>query len=156
MAAKFFKSNDCVGKPLILKDGSKEKAFKVAGVFKEIPLQSKLQFDFVIPFSKFLAENDWAHETGSTANQTWILLKSKVDSKFVGNKIKNLIKNQESTLNQELFLFPLKEQILYSYSAGRRVWKEMQNIVIIGAIGFSILLIACFNFINLAIALNLR
>jgi len=120
MAAKFFKSNDCVGKPLILKDGSKEKAFKVAGVFKEIPLQSKLQFDFVIPFSKFLAENDWAHETGSTANQTWILLKSKVDSKFVGNKIKNLIKNQESTLNQELFLFPLKEQILYSYSAGKR------------------------------------
>jgi len=32
----------------------------------------------------------------------------------------------------------------------------MQNIAIIGAIGFSILLIACFNFINLAIALNFR
>ncbi len=32
----------------------------------------------------------------------------------------------------------------------------MQNIVIIGAIGFAILLIACFNFINLAIALNFR
>jgi putative ABC transport system permease protein len=50
MAAKFFKSNDCVGKTLILKDGSKQEAFKVAGVFKEIPMQSKLQFDFVIPF----------------------------------------------------------------------------------------------------------
>ena len=32
----------------------------------------------------------------------------------------------------------------------------MQNIVIIGTIGFAILLIACFNFINLAIALNFR
>ncbi|HEX7494946.1 MAG TPA: FtsX-like permease family protein, partial [Bacteroidales bacterium] len=156
MAAKFFKSNNCVGKTLILKDGSKEEAFKVAGVYKEIPIQSKLQFDFVIPFSKFLADNSWARETGATANQTWILLKNNVDRKFVENKIKNLIKNQETTLNQELFLFPLKEQILYSYASGKRVWKEMQNIVIIGTIGFSILLIACFNFINLAIALNLR
>ena len=32
----------------------------------------------------------------------------------------------------------------------------MQNIVIIGTIGFAILLIACFNFINLSIALNFR
>lgn len=156
MAAKFFKSNDCVGKTLILKDGSKQEAFKVAGVFKEIPMQSKLQFDFVIPFSKFLTDNSWARETGATASQTWILLKNNVDRKFVGNKIKNLIKNQETTLNQELFLFPLNEQILYSYAGGKRVWKEMQNLAIIGAIGFSILLIACFNFINLAIALNFR
>jgi putative ABC transport system permease protein len=156
MAAKFFKSNDCVGKTLILKDGSKEESFNVAGVYKKIPMQSKLQFDFVIPFSKFLADNSWARETGATASQTWILLKNNVDRKFVENKIKNLIKNQETTLNQELFLFPLKEQILYSYAAGKRVWKEMQNIAIIGTIGFSILLIACFNFINLAIALNFR
>jgi hypothetical protein len=32
----------------------------------------------------------------------------------------------------------------------------MQNVVIVGVIGFAILLIACFNFINLAIALNIR
>jgi putative ABC transport system permease protein len=156
MAMKFFKSPDCVGKTLILKDGRKNEAYKITGVFKEVPRQSFMQFDFVIPFSKFLAENNWARETGATANQTWILLKNNVDRKFVENKIKNLIINQETTLNQELFLFPLKEHILYSYAAGRRVWKEMQKVVIIGTIGFAILLIACFNFINLAIALNFR
>jgi putative ABC transport system permease protein len=156
MAMKFFNSPDCVGKTLILKDGSKNEPYKIAGVFKEVPSQSLMQFDFVIPFSKFLAENNWARETGATANQTWILLKNNVDRKFVENKIKNLIKNQETTLNQELFLFPLKEHILYSYASGRRVWKEMQKVVIIGTIGFTILLIACFNFINLAIALNFR
>ena len=156
MAIKFFESSDCVGKTLILKDGSRQEAYKIAGVFKEVPRQSVMQFDFVIPFSKFLADNSWARETGATANETWILLKDNADNKFVENKIKNLIKNQETTLNQELFLFPLKEQILYSYAGGKRVWKEMQNIVIIGTIGFAILLIACFNFINLAIALNFR
>jgi len=156
MAMKFFESSDCLGKTLILKEEVKEEAYKVAGVFRNVPMQSKIQFDFVIPFSKFLADNSWARETGATANQTWILLKDNIDYRFVENKIKNLIKNQETTLNQELFIFPLKEQILYSYAGGKRVWKEMQNVVIIGSIGFAILLIACFNFINLAIALNFR
>lgn len=156
MAWKFFSSNDCVGKALILKDGNRNEAYKVTGVLRDIPRQSVLQFDFVIPFSKFLSDNSWALEIGATANQTWILLGNDVDKKSVEHKIKDLIKNQETTLNQELFLFPLKEQILYSYAGGGRVWKEMQNIVVIGAIGFAILLIACFNFINLSIALNFR
>lgn len=156
MAEKFFEGTDCVGKTLILKDETKQEAFKIAGVIKNVPKQSRLQFDFVIPFTKFLTDNAWALETGASANETWILLKDKADSRSLENKIKNLIKKQETTLNQELFLFPLKEQILYSYAAGRRVWKEMQNIMIVGAIGLAILLIACFNFINLAIAMNFR
>jgi len=156
MATKFFGSPDCLGKTLILKDGTRQEAYIVAGVFQEVPRQSMMQFDFVIPFSRFLADNSWALETGATASQTWIMLRDNVDNSFVENKIRNLIKNQETTLNQELFLFPLKEHILYSYAGGKRVWKEMQNIVIIGTIGFAILLIACFNFVNLAIALNIR
>ena len=155
MAKKFFENTDCLGKTLIMKDSYQQEAYKITGVFKKIPTQSLLQFDYVISFSKFLVDNPWASETGSDANQIWILLKNNVDNRFVDNKIKNIIKNQESTLHQELFLFPLQEKILYSY-AGRRVWKEMQNVVIVGCIGFIILLIACFNFINLAIALNIK
>ena len=156
MAVKFFKNTDCIDKTLIMKDGSKQEVFKVSGIIKNVPSQSKLQFDFVIPFTKFLTDNTWAAETGSASNGTWVLLKNNINYRLVENKIRNLIKTQETTLNQELFLFPLKEQILYNYSSGRRVWKEMQNVVIIGSIGFAILLIACFNFINLAIALNFR
>lgn len=156
MAMKFFESTDCVGKTLILKDGNSNESYKITGVFQDVRRQSLMQFDFVIPFSKFLSDNSWASETGATANETWILLKNNIDFRFVENKIRNLIKNQESTLNQELFLFPLKEHILYSYAGGKRVWREMENIVIVGAIGFAILLIACFNFINLAIALNFK
>lgn len=156
MARKLYENTDCVGKPLILKDGTKQEVYKIAGVLKKIPSQSLLQFDFVIPFSKFLAQNNWANETGASANQIWVLLKNNVGNGLIVNKIKNLIKNQETTLNQELFLFPLKEKILYSYAGGKQVWKEMQKVVIIGSIGFAILLIACFNFINLAIALNIK
>jgi len=156
MAIKFFETTDCIGKSLVMKNGEKREAFTVSGVFRKIPRQSLLQFDFVLSFTKFLTDNSWALETGSSANFTWALLKENADSKLVESKIQNLIKNQETTLNQELFLFPLKDKIMYSYSAGKRVWREMQNIVIVGTIGFAILLIACFNFINLAIALNIR
>lgn len=156
MAMKFFESTNCVGKTLVMKDGEKQEAFNVSGVFRRVPRQSVMQFDFVIPFTRFLAENSWALETGATANQTWALLKKNVDPQQVGTKIKNLIKSQEPTLNQELFLFPLKDKIMYSYSRGKRVWREMQNVVIVGSVGFAILLIACFNFINLGIALNIR
>ncbi len=156
MARKFFETTDCLGKTLILKEGSRQEAYKVSGVFKEVPAQSMMHFDFVIPFSGFLADNGWARETGASASEIWILLRNNTDYKFVEDKIKNLIRNQETTLNQELFLYPLSEHILYSYAGGKRVWREMQNVVIAGSIGFAILLIACFNYINLAIALNVR
>lgn len=156
MAKKFFESSDCLGKTLILKDGDREEAFKITGILQKVPSQSLLQFDYIISFSKFLTTNLWASDTGSAANQIWVALRNNVSREVVDNKIKNLIKNQETTLNQELFLFPLQEKILYSYAAGKRVWREMQNVVIVGTIGFAILLIACFNFINLSIALNIR
>jgi len=156
MANKFFENTDCLGKTLILKDEDRKETYKVAGILKNVPAQSWLQFDFVIPFESFLANNRWATETGASASNLWITLKSGVSKDYVNNKIKNLIKNQETTLNQELFLFPLKEKLLYRYANKKRTWDEMQNVVIVDAIGFAILLIACFNFINMAIALNIR
>lgn len=154
MAIKFFQSTDCIGKTLVVTNDNKPESFRISGVFRDVPHQSFLQFDFVLPFEKFLSDNSWANDPGATANSTWVLLKKNADYRFVEKKIKNLISGQEATLNQELFLFPMKEQILYSYAAGRRVWKGMQNLVIAGSVGFAILLISCFNFINLAIAMN--
>ncbi len=156
LAYKLFETTDCVGKMLILKDDNKQEPFKISGVIRNVPSRSLLQFEFVIPFPKFLAQNSWANETGASANQIWVLFKENANIGKVNSRIKDLIKNQETTLNQELFLFPLKEKILYSYAGEKRVWKEMQNVVIVGSIAFAILLIACFNFINLAIALNIR
>jgi ABC-type antimicrobial peptide transport system permease subunit len=115
-----------------------------------------LQFDFVIPFEKYLAENGWALQTDATSNYTWIQLPDNLDYKQVGNRIENMIEKQEANLNQKLFLFPLREKILYEHSGEKRVWREMQQVVIAGAVGLVILLIACFNFINLAIAVNIR
>ena len=156
MAMKFFKSTDCLGKTLITKDDSGQESFTISGVLKNISPKSYMQFDFIISFPKFLEGNSSALGTGASVCQVWALLNKSADVKTANEKMKNLIKGQETTLNQELFMFPLKEKILYYYIDGRRVWREMQNVVIFGCLGFAILLIACFNFINLTIAQNIK
>jgi putative ABC transport system permease protein len=156
MAQKFFGKRDCIGQTLIMKDDNRQEAFTIQGILKNVPSQSMIQFDYILPFSKFLSENNWANDQGAAATQIWTLLKENSSRSAVETKIKNLIKNQEANLNQELFLFPLGEKLLYRYVAGKRVWDEMQNLVIVGSIAFAILLIACFNYINMAIALNIK
>jgi putative ABC transport system permease protein len=158
MAIKFFGSVDCIGKTLINKENDRETGYKIAGILKDIPSESSIRLEFVIPFSKFLAENYTANETGASACQVWALLNKEANPTTINLKIRDLIKTQETTLNQELFLFPLKEKILYNYAGGRRVsgGGGIQYLVIAGCLGLSILLIACFNYINLAIAMNIR
>jgi ABC-type antimicrobial peptide transport system permease subunit len=156
MAMKLFGTADCLGKTLIQKDKINEVGYIIAGVLEDIPSESSFRFDFIIPFSKFIAENSWANEPGASACQIWALLNKDANADTLNKKIRDIIKTRETTLNQELFLFPLKEKTLYNYIGGRRVWGGMQYVVIAGSLGFSILLIACFNFINLAIAMNIR
>jgi putative ABC transport system permease protein len=155
LSKKLFNSVDSIGNTLVLKDGNKQKTFKVTGVIHDVPSQSTLQFDFVIPFARFLSDNSWANDAGASATRIWVTAGKNYDIKKLNRKLKNLIKNQEATLNQELFLFPLREKNLYSYSGGQRVWDKMQSIVILGGISLAILLIACFNFINLSVAQNI-
>ncbi len=156
LAIKLFGTTDCLGRSVALKDGQTLKSYNVSGVLQGISEKSVMEFDFILPFSEFLASNESAMAIGATACRIWALLGTNADKDKVNIKIKNLIKDQEPTLNQDIFLFPLGEKILYSYANGKRVWRQMQYIVIVGCIGFAILLIACFNFINLSVAMNIK
>lgn len=156
LAVKLFGTTDCLGKSVVLKDGQNLKSYNVTGVFQDVSEKSVMEFDFILPFSDFLASDKNALAIGATACQIWALLGEGADKGRVDLKIKNIIRDLEPTLNQDLFLFPLGEKILYSYANGKRVWRQMQYIVIVGCIGFAILLIACFNFINLSVAMNIK
>lgn len=156
LATKLFGTTDCTGKSVALKDGQNLKSYNVTGVFQNVSGKSVMEFDFILPFSSFLASDKSALAIGATACRIWALLGESADKDRVDKKIKNLIKDGEPTLNQDIFLFPLGEKILYSYANGKRVWRQMQYIVIVGCIGFAILLIACFNFINLSVAMNIK
>lgn len=156
MAMKFFGTTDCIGKSLALKEEEEMKDYYITGVLKKNTDKSVFDFEFIIPFADFLTANPWAKESDASANQTWVLLNRNANKEQVSSKICNLIKDQEETLNQELVLFPLGEKMLYKYANGKMVWAEMRNLAIVGVITLAILLIACFNFINLSVAMNIK
>lgn len=156
MAGKFFGTPDCIGRSLIIGEKGDESVYTVSGVLSDIPDESTIAFDFAIPFARFQSENPDAFEPGASSCQIWVLMNPAANVDFVNSKLKSMISSQESTLGHELFLFPLKDKNLYRYAGGKRVWGNMQYVVLTASLGFSILLIACFNFINLAIAINMR
>ena len=114
-----------------------------------------MHFAFVLPFSKYIQENGQAYKSGTISNIFWVLLKPDIQKNEIERKINSVFRKQEPSLSFKLYLYPLKEMALYEYSNGKRIWIG-NYLVLTSSIGLAILLIACFNFINLAIALNIK
>jgi ABC-type antimicrobial peptide transport system permease subunit len=155
MAKKFFDNSNCVGKTLILKNDHKLDNFLVTGVMKDVPDQSTLNFDFIIPFSRLLADYGKANELTSESNTTWLLMKPNIDLQQINSRINKIIDKEIVVKNKKYFLFPLKDKHLYNYMNGQKNnFGSIIDVLSFSTIAVLILLIACFNFMNLAIALT--
>ena len=154
MANKYFGNDDPVGKTL----KSSGFTFTVSGVVKSLPHNSHLQFDFLVPF-EFLKGmgvnmNDWgAHG----ACYSYIELKAGTDSKFVDNKIKDIVQRnlKDPVYKPEIFLQNVKK--IHLYSSGKYAFDlpghgDITYVSILGIVAFFILIIACINFMSLATA----
>lgn len=157
MAKKFFDDNNCIGKALVLKNENTFESFQIAGVFRGVQDQSSIEFDFVIPFSKFLADNSWANKINQLSCTSWLLLKPDVDDKMINSKVDKVISNSDPLKNRKHFLIPLKDKHLFNYINGKRYFLgSILDVIIFSAVAILLLLIACFNFMNLAIALTVK
>jgi putative ABC transport system permease protein len=158
MARKYFGEEVPIGKSLRL-DG--EKDFMVAGIVKDIPSQSQIQFDFLVSFNLLEAaqSEDWF-----PANYfTYLLLDEKIPFQDAEQKIIDYMKNinrEELLLGpNEFFNFhmePLKRVHLYSELGGLEPNGNITYIYILSLIALLILGIACINYTNLAIAQSTR
>ena len=75
LAAKYFTTTDCIGKSLVLKNDSGQETFTISGVMRNVPNQSYMQFDFILPFAKFLSTNPDALDAGASTTFFWALIK---------------------------------------------------------------------------------
>jgi putative ABC transport system permease protein len=154
MAHKYFGNDDPVGKTL----KSSGFTFTVSGVVKSLPHNSHLQFDFLVPF-EFLKGmgvnmNDWgAHG----ACYSYIELKAGTDSKFVNNKIIDIVQRnlKDPVYKPEIFLQNVKK--IHLYSSGKYAFDlpgqgDITYVRILGLVAVFILVIACINFMSLATA----
>ena len=129
---------------------------QVSAVLKNNPQNSSFDFEALIPWQAFLAQQPWMKEVGwdNYSYYSYILLKSNTQVTKVNSKIRNLIGRyypQDKNIN--LFLYPFARLHLYGnfkngVSAGGSI--EYVRLFLLLAIG--ILVIACINFMNLSTA----
>lgn len=144
-AAKYFGSEDSLGKTLIL---DREKSFIVRGVIEDPPPDSDLRFDLFAPVAAMLDPallEDW---TGHYA-VTFVQLGEGVDPAATEAKLSALIKERLPDEKISLGLQPLAEIHLHAPDGSEQ---GMRYVRLFALIAVFILVIACINYINLSTA----
>ncbi|WP_026463763.1 ABC transporter permease [Adhaeribacter aquaticus] len=127
--------------------------FTVSGVFKDVPENSSLQFDYVLPFEVLFQHNHWLSDWGASSIQTFVLLQETAEAEVVDKKIKNFIQSKFNGSISTLMLQPLKQFYLYDkFENGRPTGGRIVYVRLFSVVAAFILLIACINFMNLATA----
>jgi ABC-type antimicrobial peptide transport system permease subunit len=151
MAVKYFGNEEPLGKVINADDSF---AFVVTGVLAEIPQNSHLQLDFIIPFVFGRQLNYSVDQWNNTQFTTYVMLKKGVSAARIEEKISRYL-DDKPTLEKGtiLRLQPLNRIHLYSnfendpFGSG-----DIRYIRIFSITAFFVLLIACINFMNLATA----
>jgi putative ABC transport system permease protein len=155
MAEKYFGHEDPVGKTLVADNAQ---SYKVTGVLENVPANSHVHFDFLISFSTIYAfpegnkgnVENWGSQNyityaqlakGARAENVQALLPA-IIKKYRGEKFEN-----------NYFLDPLTRIHLHSnINLDLEANNSIFIVYVMSAIALVILLIACFNYMNLSTA----
>ena len=149
MALKYFGTDDPIGK-IIRIDGKYD--FKVTGILDEIPPNSILQFDFLVPiefFSEHWQFPELLTRWSDFSFTTYALLQEGASYEDVTRKIAGRIKQGNQKFDGDAFLRPLTLLYLHGLGTGRG---RIAMVRILSMIAAFILFIACINFMNLSTA----
>lgn len=151
-AQKFFGNEDPIGKTIRVEN---ERDMKVAAVIADIPANSTLRFDIVMPFS-IIEKQNLSHVNsswGSNAWQVWVSLHPKTDLAALNAKLENYIQGKDPDAAAHALAYPLSDYHLRGkFKDGKPDGGRIQIIMLLGIVGLFVLLIACVNFMNLATA----
>jgi putative ABC transport system permease protein len=152
-AISLFGKTDVVGEDVEIRQGTDSKNFIVQGVLKDLPKSSSLQFDYILPYSLFFAENEWLSEWGNNGPSTVLKLRQGTDGEAFSKGIAKYIAERNENSNVELFAYPLGDLYLYGqWKDGQLVEGRIKNVKLFAMIGIFVLIIACINFMNLSTA----
>lgn len=160
MAERFFGNENPVGEEIIMN----QTPLRITGVFEKNP-KFHLQFEFLIPLPLAGIAPERMQSWGWQQFYNYVKLKEGANVKAVEKKLAAVVDQKTKEFNEgqrmshnELMLQPLQDIHLFSsnfiYDNAER-----GNITYVRAllfIGLFILLIACFNFVNLATAKSLQ
>ncbi|AYB32748.1 ABC transporter permease [Chryseolinea soli] len=150
MAKKYFGDQEPLGKVLLM---NTKRSFTVTGVLKDIPRNSSIQFEYLLPFEVFWDDNTWLHEWGNNNIRTFLLLREGTNRENFAAKFKNEIDAHQEKSNVELFIQPQAEAYLYGdFENGVQSGGRIESVKIFFVVAVFVLVIACINFMNLSTA----
>ncbi len=174
-ASKYFGRNDPMGKTVEIEVDEELEPFIVTGVVKTAPLNSSIQFDMLIPFERQnptdAAElNDQMNNWGNLYLNTFFLLRADADVKEAEKKLwpVYLKHNEEKwTKSQQQYgktkriyalqpFFSIHLDKNFFASNGLSNWSDSIYSYILSGLALLILIIACINFINIALARSMQ
>ncbi|UCG27922.1 MAG: ABC transporter permease, partial [Bacteroidales bacterium] len=83
--------------------------FTVTGVIEDIPSNSTLEFDFLLPFN-YMEEIGWDMQAWDIfAMQSYVLLGENASSDFVNEKVRNIIMEHHDGVNRTIHLQPFSQ-----------------------------------------------
>ena len=151
-AKKFFgDEKNIIGKTIKVDN---KQDYIVTGVLKDLPNNSSLQFEWLMPFKLYLDQNSWLHNWRNNGISTYAELKIGTDPESVNKQLFNFIQQRESTSIARPFLWNMKKWHLYNdFENGKETGGgRIEFVNLFSIIAWIILLIACINFMNLATA----
>lgn len=151
LAEKLFGNEDPMGKMIRIEN---EDNFTVTGVLKDLPNNTRFDFEYLLPWS-FLRKKGWDDENwGNNSTRNYVLLKPRTSLTTVQEKMKALRERYDKNDPEaEMFLYPVSRWRLYSnFKGGIESGGLVEMVRMFGIIAGLILLIACINFMNLATA----
>ncbi len=152
-AEKYFGKENPLGKTLRL--GSRQD-FKITGVLKNIPENSHLRFDFLGRFEDYAARH--FDQWGISNYYTYVLVSHNFSQKAYDEKLPGFIEKYVGADARYVYKrrFPLQAMTrihLHSSLRGEiSPNNDIHNIAIFSVVALFILLIACFNYMNLSTA----
>ncbi len=165
MAVKYFGTSDPIGKTLNVSSNWTKGDFTVTGVLGRIPVNSHLQFDFLLPLAVLLEkqyrqDNGW----GWWNFMTYITVDQRADLDTMREKFDNLIITYDgdnlarSSTQVKVSFQPLKDIHLRSDFDEDHVsnYGSIQDVHIFSVIAIFILIIAWVNYINLSTARSMH
>ena len=133
---------------------------KVTGILKDIPANSTLEFNFIVPFSYAVQNFSWVKENLSNwrnnSFETFVALEPNVSYAQVEPLLRDLEKKynpEDYEVNKaEVIMQPLKDWHLYADYRNGVAGGFIDYVRMFSIIGLLVLVIACINFMNLSTA----
>jgi predicted permease len=152
----YFGGESPVGKTLRING----KDHRVSGLMANVPRNSSLAFDLVLPVKNLFDDNPWMIQGWDHFGpQTYILLRPDASPRNVNAKLGDILARQDRTVNgnRTLSVQPFKDTYLYSqFTKGIPDGGRIEYVRLFSIIAVFVLVLACINFMNLATAQSVK